>query len=184
MWLNSAVYISPDLYKALGPKAAACGFTDGTATFGPIAANIKPLHVFCPETCGCTAGKEQLGCPSSCPATRATAYNLACSDAQWQAWNAKIECGSIGGRDDAVLVRDDGEWSHAYFELAVSPGSAYSISGSLYAEKQGECDSSSKALWCSLVLHKTAELSSFGNQNCFVSARLIALWSQLFVQAQ
>ena len=76
-------------------------------------------------------------------------YNLTCRNAAWQTWNAKVECGSIGGRDDALLVRDDGGWSHAYFELIMSPGAVYSISGALYAEEQGECDSSSKALWCS-----------------------------------
>ena len=73
VWLKSALYIAPSTTQsqALGPEMWACGFADDSTTYGPLGSNIKTLHVFCPETCECTAVDKRLGCPSSCPATRA-----------------------------------------------------------------------------------------------------------------
>ena len=48
-----------------------------------------------------------------------------------------------------MLLWPSGGWSHAYYQLAVSPGSTYELSADLYAEVRSECDAAVAVTWCS-----------------------------------
>ena len=72
-----------------------------------------------------------------------------CDAQNWKVCNARLQCASIGSRRDVLQVSDAGGWSHAYLEVNVSRFATYRLTGSLYAEEQGVCDSSAKVIWCS-----------------------------------
>ena len=74
--------------------------------------------------------------------------SLTCNS-EWTLHNSEVLCYSIGGKSGVLRLKDAGGWTHAYQEVAVTPGFLYGVTGSLFAEVADECDSNAPIKWCS-----------------------------------
>ena len=74
---------------------------------------------------------------------------FSCESSAWQTHNAAVKCSTFGGKDRAIEVADAGSYTHAYQELALSPGQVYKVSGEFYPLAAGDCDGSVAVKWCS-----------------------------------